>query len=186
VGVIALAGHHLVARQGGLGAAQAQGDALRRNRLHRAVDDIAFALNVFLILAFALRLADALEDDLLGRLGGNPAEVGWGRLHRHHVPELGARVNLAGVLQVNLGVHLLDFVHHFFFGKDLDPAGGGIHLDHHVLGGRGVDGLAISGDHGILERLENDLPLEFAMLGYFIECQGKFAFHNLNSSPQSG
>src|SRR5205085_5450137 len=117
-------GHHLVARQGGFGAAQAEGDALGRNRLDRAVDDIAFALDVFLVLAFALRFADALEDDLFGGLGGDAAEVGRGGLDRDHIAELRAGIYQAGIFQVDFGVLLLDFIDDFFFSVDFDAAGG--------------------------------------------------------------
>ena len=71
-------GNLLVAADHALGAAQIDNDMAEFDRLDDAGDDFADAVLIFLILAFALSVADLLEDDLLGRLGVDAAKVDRG------------------------------------------------------------------------------------------------------------
>jgi hypothetical protein len=58
-------------------------------RLHHAGDDLALAVLEFLILAVALGIAHLLEDDLLCRLCGDPAEFDGGQRIDDEVADLG-------------------------------------------------------------------------------------------------
>ena len=65
----------LVAADDALGAAEVDDDVAELDALDDAGDDLAGAVLEFLILALALGVADLLEDDLLGGLGGDAAEL---------------------------------------------------------------------------------------------------------------
>ena len=74
--VVALAVHLLGLRQQRLDAfAQLDERVARVRLLHDARDQLAHAVAVLLVHHVALGLADALEDHLLGGLGGDPPEV---------------------------------------------------------------------------------------------------------------
>ena len=70
-----LARQKLVAAQDRFGPAQIDRDVAVFHALDQTVDDFADAVLVFLELALPLGLADLLDDDLLGGLGGDPAEI---------------------------------------------------------------------------------------------------------------
>ena len=70
-----LARDHLVAADDALGAAEVDDDVAVLDALHRAVDDLADAVLVFVVLALALGLAHLLHDHLLGVLRGDAAEI---------------------------------------------------------------------------------------------------------------
>src|SRR4051812_2896428 len=70
-----LARQQLVAPQDRFGPAQIDRDIAIFDPLDQAVDDLADAILVFLELALPFGLADLLDDDLLGGLGGDPAEI---------------------------------------------------------------------------------------------------------------
>ena len=73
--LVALVGHLLGLGQQGLDLAEVEQRVAVVALLDDAGDDVALAAGVLLVLQVALGLADALEDDLLGRLGGDAAEV---------------------------------------------------------------------------------------------------------------
>src|SRR5262249_40713079 len=70
-----LARDQLVAADDRLAAAEVDDDVAVLDALDRAVDDLADAVLVFLVLAVALGLAYLLHDHLLGRLRGDAAEI---------------------------------------------------------------------------------------------------------------
>ena len=65
----------LVAADDALGPAEVDDDVAELDALDDAGDDFAGAVLELFELAFALGVADLLEDDLLGGLGGNAAEL---------------------------------------------------------------------------------------------------------------
>ena len=69
-----LARNLLVAADNAFGAAEVDDDMAELDALDDAGDDLAGAVLEFLILPLALGVADLLEDDLLGGLGGNATE----------------------------------------------------------------------------------------------------------------
>ena len=99
-------------------------------------DDVALAAGVLLVLHLPLRFTDALEDDLLRRLGGNAAEVGRGV------------VPLAddGAVLIELLGHNRDF------------AALGVDLDQRFLGG--VRHALVGGDERVGQSLEQDLEVD--------------------------
>ena len=73
--LVALGVDLLALRQQGFDAAQVDERVALIALLHDAGDDVADAVDVFVVHEVALGFADALQDDLLGRLGGDAAEV---------------------------------------------------------------------------------------------------------------
>ena len=132
--------------------------------LHDAGDDVADAIDVLVVHEVALGLADALQDDLLGRLGGDAAEV----VGRHFVAlDLG----LVDRRQVDADLVAL-FVAHLegldvdVLGKDeledADIAGLGVDLDLGCLDG--VGGLAVGGVQRVFERAQERLGADALLL----------------------
>ena len=74
--VVPIAGNLLRLWQERLDPAQIEQRVARVGLLDDPGDDVAFATRVLLVLHLALGLANALQDDLLRRLRGDPAEVG--------------------------------------------------------------------------------------------------------------
>ena len=74
--VVAVARDLLGLRQERLDPAEVEQRVAGVGLLDDAGDDVALATRVLLVLHLALGLADALQDDLLGRLRGDAAEVG--------------------------------------------------------------------------------------------------------------
>ena len=74
-GAVALARHLLADRQHRLGAAQVDDDVAALEAADDAGDDLALAVLVLVEDVLALGVAGALEDDLLGGLGGDAAEA---------------------------------------------------------------------------------------------------------------
>src|SRR5262245_11425203 len=79
VGMIALAGDLLAPGQDGVGLAQIDYDGPPLEPLDRSGDQVAALILEFIVEAVPLGLADLLDDYLLGRLGGNPPQLG--RVH---------------------------------------------------------------------------------------------------------
>ena len=97
-----LARDQLVAADDGLAAAEIDDDVAVFDALDRAVDDLADAVLELLVLAVALGLAHLLHDDLLGRLGGDAAEIHRRQRLGDVVADLGGRVADARVLERDL------------------------------------------------------------------------------------
>src|SRR6185369_13873141 len=70
-----LARDQFVAADDGLAAAEIDDDVAVLDALDGAVDDLADAIDVLVVHALALGIADLLHDHLLGGLGGNAAEL---------------------------------------------------------------------------------------------------------------
>ena len=79
VGVVALAGDLLAPGQDRVGLAQVDDDRPALEPLHRPGDQVAALVLELVEEAVPLGLADLLDDHLLGRLGGDPAQLG--RVH---------------------------------------------------------------------------------------------------------
>ena len=87
-------------------ATEINNDMAEFDPFHDAGDDFARAILEFLILAFALRVADLLEYDLLRSLCCNAPEFDRGQGIDDEVPDGRSRLELFGILQV----HLLEIV----------------------------------------------------------------------------
>jgi hypothetical protein len=73
-------------------------DVAELDALDDAGDDLALAVLELFVLALALGVADLLEDDLLGGLRGDAAELDRGQRIDDIVADHGARLQLLGTL----------------------------------------------------------------------------------------
>ena len=111
-GAEGLARDQLVAAHDALAAAEVDDDVAVFDALDDAVDDLADAVLVLVILAVALGLAHLLHDDLLGRLGGDAAEIEGRQRVGDGVADLGGRVEALGVAERDLDGRVVDLVDH--------------------------------------------------------------------------
>ena len=102
-----LAGNHVALLQNALGAAQIDVHALGLHALHDSGEHFAFLFDVLIVDLAALRLADALHDDLLGGLRRHAQESVGGHVHLGNVAHLIVAAQLACVLQTDLAALLL-------------------------------------------------------------------------------
>src|SRR5690606_4612531 len=108
---VGFAGDQFVATDDRLAAAEIDDDVTIFDALDGAVDDLADAILVFLILPVALGLAHLLDNDLLGRLGGDTAEIHGRKLLGNEIANLGVRIALSRGGQRNLRGIVLDGLH---------------------------------------------------------------------------
>ena len=157
----AVPGHVPLARdllplgQHGLGPAHVQDDRALLDPVHERPHEGALAVLVLREDALALGLAHALEDHLLGRLGGDPAELLHLEVDLDHVLELGARLEPPRLVEAHLELgigHLLDDAllgeHPDGPGLPVEREAGVVPDTHRPLRG---------GEEGGLQRLEEDL-----------------------------
>ena len=123
-----LARDQLVAAHDALAAAEVDDDVAVLDPLDLAVDDLADAVLELLVLAVALGLAHLLDDHLLGRLGGDAAEIHRRQRLGDEVAGLGRRVPAARILDQDVGRGVLDLVDHLEEALQLDLAGLGVDL----------------------------------------------------------
>ena len=92
----------LVTADNTLGAAKVDNHMAELNRLDHTSDDLSAAILELLKLALTLSIADLLENDLLGRLRINTAQLDSGQRIDDEVPDLGARLQLFGLHGIDL------------------------------------------------------------------------------------
>ena len=114
---VAIAEHfardQLVAADNGFATAQIDDHIAIFDALDGAVDDLADAVEIFVIHALALGIAHLLHDHLLGRLGGDAPEFDRRQRLGQEVADLGGRVLGQRLLQRDLAAGLLDFFDDF-------------------------------------------------------------------------
>ncbi len=132
--------------------------------LHDAGDDVTHAIDVLLVHEVALGLADALQDDLLGRLGGDASEV-VGRhfvaLDRGLVDRRQVDADLFALFVAHLERLDVDVLREDQL-KDADIARLGIDLDLGCLDG--IGGLAVGGVQRVFERAQERLGADALLL----------------------
>jgi len=177
VRAIALAGDLLRARHDGLGAAQAECDRAAGNALDGSGHQVALALDKFVVQRLALSFANALQDDLLGRLRGDSPKrpAGLNRDH-HRVAELRLGMVLAGDLQRDFSLLVLDRFGHFFLEQNLRTAGW-IDDGFDVLVGGDVGVAPVGGDQGLRQRFQHHLARQRARFHDFVKSQGEVTLH---------
>ncbi len=147
--LVVLARDQFVAADDRLAAAEVDDHVAVLDALHRAVDDLADAILVFVELAVALGLAHLLDDDLLGRLGGDAAEIHRRQLLGDEVSDLGVGVPVARVAQRNLPGVFVDGLDDLHQPLQLHLARGGIDV------GADVGLLAIARARRLLDRIRH-------------------------------
>ncbi len=116
----------LVGHEHGLGKLAVGGDADGHRTVSRldmaddAGEDLMLLGGELLVNDAALRLADALDDDLLCRLGGDAAELLGLHGNGDQIAELGAAADLPGGLEIDLVAGVLDLLHHGLHDVHLD------------------------------------------------------------------
>ena len=114
--------------------ADVENDRARLDPVDRAGHELAFAAGELVEDLVALDLADALQHDLLGRLGADPAEhVTIELLSLDHVTNARRRLDGLGLFDGHLGQLVLDLIDDAACPVDADLAGLGIDPDMDVL-----------------------------------------------------
>ena len=137
----------LVAADDALGAAEVDDDVAELDALDDAGDDFVGAVLELLILALALGVADLLEDDLLGGLGGDPAEFDRRQRIDDEVAHRGVLLELLRALQIDLLEMILGLLDHFEHPPQAQVAGDLVELGADVVLG------AVTGAGGALDRV---------------------------------
>ena len=136
-----------VAADDALGAAKIDHDVAELDPFDDAGDDFAGAVLEFFILALALGVADLLENDLLGGLGGDPAELDRGQRIDDEVAERGILLELLRALQIDLLEMILGLLDHFEHAPQAQVARVLVELGADVVLG------AVTGAGGALDRV---------------------------------
>ena len=151
-----------------LGAAEVHDDAAPLEALDEPADDLAFLVLVLVVDLVSLGVLDLLDDDLLGRLDGDPAEAGRVDLHAQAVARLGFLVEIPFRLldgDLRLGVkHLLHDrleLEDFQLARLFVVLGLELHLRPQLLFRRGEDGR--------LKGLDDDFLLDPLVLAHLFD-----------------
>ena len=147
----------LVASEQSLGAAEFDHHVAVLGALDGAVDDLADAVLELVVLLLALVFAHALDDDLLGGLGGDPAEIDRRQRVDQMLAELDVRLELAGDGERDLGFLVLDDFDGLGPAREADVARAA------VDDGADVLLVAVFGAAGLLDRLFHRLDDLFAV-----------------------
>ncbi|MEZ4612560.1 MAG: hypothetical protein R2838_20340 [Caldilineaceae bacterium] len=134
---------------------------------HLRVDQLADAMGKILVDRVARGLADALQDDLLGRLRRNAAEVGRLGLHLDDVAQLHPCDQIAGIIQRYLRPLVEDVFHDFTLGEDTHVAGHPVNFGAHV-GDRTVVAF-VGRNQGSFNRFEDDLAVKSFVCRYLVD-----------------
>ena len=124
-----LARDHLVAAHHAFGAAEIDHHRAEFGALDDAVDDLADAVLVFLVLALAFGVAHLLHDHLFGGLRGDAREIDRRQGLGDDVADLGGRIARARIVQRNLDLVVVDQFDDVQIARDMGFAGLGIDLD---------------------------------------------------------
>ena len=147
-----------IAANDAFGAAEVDDDVAELHPLDDAGDDLAGAILELFILPLALGVADLLEDDLLGGLGGDAAEFDRRQRIDDIVADDRAGLELLGVLEADLLEMIVDLFGHLDDAPQPEVARGRVELGADVVLG------AVAGAGGaldrILHRLDHDHPID--------------------------
>src|SRR5712691_6517654 len=155
VGVVALAGNLLALGDNRLRLAQVHDHVALLDAVDGAADDLALLVDEVGVDGITLGVADPLQDDLLGRLGGDTTELLRGQLDLDLVLELRLGVQLARLAERDLELGVGDALHDFLAREDPERPRAPIQLHARVVGH--PHGLLGGRQEGRLQRLEEDL-----------------------------
>ncbi len=152
----------LLLGQLGFGLAEIENVLGAFHALDRAVDQLAGAPGVLVVDGFALGLAHLLQDDLLGGLGGDPAQLVGVLRDADFRARFGIRLDSARLGQRHFVDGIFHHLDRFLHGEQVDGAGLRIHLRHVVFVGAVV--FAGGDQHGVLHCVEDDLRIDALFL----------------------
>src|SRR5918993_537804 len=155
----------LVAADDALGAAEVDDDVAELDPLDDAGDDFVGAVLEFFILALALGVADLLEDDLLGGLSGDAAELDRGQRVDDEVADAGTLLQLLSALFVDLLEMILRLLDDFENSPQAQVARLAVELGADVVLG------AVAGAGGTLDRVLHRLN-DDAAVDQLLACDG--------------
>jgi hypothetical protein len=147
--------------------------------LHESVGQFPFFYVVFLVDIVPFRVLHPLDDNLFGRLNGNPAEGARVDLDAETVPRFRFLIEGASCLRDrDMKVGIQNLFHHHFKLEDFDLAGFlvvvGFQLD------IGSQFLASRRQHGILQGLDDNHPVDPAILAHLFDQAFEFGKHSIN------
>ena len=122
----------------------------------------------------ALGLADALNDDLLGSLGGDAAEGLRLDVHVHKVAQLGVLADLAGGVEGDLRRGRQNVVHDLLLDVHVHIVA--VHLDEHVVGIAFLV-LFIGGNQSLRDLVDHIRLRDTALLLKLSQCGKNFGVH---------
>ena len=139
-----------VPAQQGLGTAKVYDHVAVFDALHKTVDDLAYPVLVFVVLASTFGFTDFLNDNLLGGLRGDPAEIDGRQRIDQKLAQGGVFLLVPRGLEVGLRQLILDLfhiLHHFHIASQRNGAGRTVDV------GANVMFVAIFGSTRLLDRL---------------------------------
>jgi hypothetical protein len=132
---IAFARNLFLGRHQGLGVAEGNDHVAALITQHAARDEVAFFFLELVVDALAFGVLDALDDDLLGGLRRDAAELFRGDAHLDNTAYFGVLIQLAGLREDQLGIGVRDLVHHFFQVVSAELVVDVVEFHIHFLGG---------------------------------------------------
>src|SRR5881628_515508 len=179
---VALARDLLLLREDRVRPAEVHDDVLLLEALHDPGDELALAALELVVDDVALGVAHALDDVLLRRLGGDPAELLRRQLGEQLVADLGLRIDLcARHLERHLVLGVLDVLDHHLDLEQLDLAQLGVELRLDVL--LVAEGLLGRRQHRLLERLHDDTAVDPFLLAHLLDDAVQIRQHQASCPP---
>ena len=180
-GPVVLRPHLLRHRQDRLRLTKVDYDVIGFDPLDEAGHDVPFAVRELLEHHLPLRLPQALEDDLLGRLSGDAAGVGWIHFCGDDIVNGGVRFDLLGVLDRDIGLVIFYLGHHRLLLEDAMFAGLPVYAYDYVA--LEVAVFLVGGDEGSLHGLQDNLPGQVFLRSELRDRYHKLALHGLIDLP---
>ena len=181
-----LAGNLLLARQDGFSTAQVDDPAALVAPLHNTGDNLAHAILEFLIDDFLLGVAHALNNHLLGGLGGNAPQVFHLDAETHFVVQLHRGIMFPGLAEGYLHVLVGNVVvlHNQLVLIDVDVARiiiiGNFHI--HIF----AEAAQYRGAHGIFQRIDKHVAIETLVLADLVNGLLEFKVHDASRCRARG
>src|SRR5579859_753708 len=176
-GLVFLGGHTLAAGHDAFDLAEIDDDIAALEAADGAGEYVARAALELLEHHILLDLADALQHRLFCRLCGDAAEILRGNLDFDAFPKLDVWVLAAGIRQRDFIVLVDDVFDHQLLRERANSAGLAVDLDTEIV--RGTDTLLGRLEQRLLDRLEQDFPVDALFALEILHSHNKFAVHKL-------
>src|SRR2546426_7443064 len=165
---VALTRDLLLLGQDGVRPTQVDDDVLLLEALHDPGEELALAALELVVDDIALSIPHALDDVLLGGLGGDAAEFLRRQLGEQLVADLGVRIELDARLgERHLILRVLDVVDDRLALEEFYLAQLGVELGLDVL--LVTEGLLGRRHHRLLERLDDDVAVDALLLAHLLD-----------------